>query len=163
MLGPPSPPTLGTDHRSAPVGVSEYSLPLEPTTATFPSGATAGAWRMYWPSTSKRHFTEAAPASAAKTAASSASTISRKRGRNRTPRELQAFRTGRNGTKVLRPGLPYALMSLLSIPPTQVSGSAVPVGIRVEPSSVSGVFTDSKALGRQPDHQALALELDRTA
>jgi hypothetical protein len=57
MLGPPSPPTPGTDHLSAPSGVSEYSLPDEPTTATLPSGATAGGWRMYWPSTSKRHLT----------------------------------------------------------------------------------------------------------
>src|SRR5262245_35846828 len=76
MLGPPSPPTLGTYHSSAPSGVSEYSPPVEPTTATLPSGATAGGWRMYWPPTSKRHLTSpgAAAVGAANASAASAAT-----------------------------------------------------------------------------------------
>ena len=76
MLGPPSPPTPGTDHLSAPSGVSEYSLPLEPTTATLPSGATAGGWRMYWPATSKRHLTSPGAACAARGAKNTASKVS---------------------------------------------------------------------------------------
>ena len=89
MLGPPSPPIPGTDHLSAPFAVSEYSLPLEPTTATLPSGATAGEWRMYWPATSKRHLTspgEATAARGAKNAPSKANrTMPRKNGVRRMP------------------------------------------------------------------------------
>src|SRR5262245_13435945 len=124
MLGPPSPPTPGTDHRSAPSAVSEYRRPVEPTTATLPSGATAGAWRTYWPSTSKRHLTspEAAGAGAANATAASAAMT--------TSNGLRRVTTGRESLETDRSG--SAICTDLEVEPPHVSVRS-PVRAAVKP------------------------------